>query len=468
VSGGDPRFAAWLLEDTGIDAQALGANALVRAVAQRAAAAVTDEIVQHGTIPAAWDAGAAVPAAVLEAYWSHLMATADERQALIDALVVPETWFFREREAFAALARLGRERLARQPGEVLRVLSVPCSSGEEPYSAAMALLDAGLNAEQFGIDAIDISAASIAAAERGVYGRNAFRGEGLAFREQHFEAVQGGWRINLDARRPVTFERANLFDWLAGHPVRYDFIFCRNVLIYFDRTAQDRAMTLLRARLADGGMIFVGPAETGVMMRHEMVSAYIPLAFGFRQPDENEMSQRVPVPEPVPLPLKPLHLVPAVKAVAAASASVVPASWAVSAKPARAQHVIRPMANVSAPVKPASATGAPIDSLTEARRLADAGELDEAHRLALQATQSTTPNADAWYLLGLIVDAQGDVDQARDHYRKAVYLEPAHYEALTHLAALLEVQGDGDGARRLMRRAERAAPRTPYHGGTDV
>ncbi len=114
----------------------------------------------------------------------------------------------------------------------------------------------------------------------------------------------------------------------------------------------------------------------------------------------------------------------------------------------------------------------PRETLAKARSLADAGDLDGAHRLALQAaqdaTQAAVPDADAWYLLGLIADAQGHPAEARDHYRKALYLEPAHYEALTHLAALLEVQGDSDGAHRLMRRARRAAPPAPDQGGADA
>ncbi|MBV8260004.1 MAG: methyltransferase, partial [Paraburkholderia sp.] len=310
----DPRLAAWLLDETGIDAESLGANALARAVGARAAATVAAGSHDPHTpsMRKEWTSGATLPEWAREAYWERLMTVQAERQTLIDSLVVPETWFFREREAFAALARLAAKRLAARPGEVLRVLSAPCSSGEEPYSAAIALLDAGLTHDQFAIDAIDISARSIAAAACGTYGRNAFRGDSLAFRERYFESAPGGWRIAVTVRRTVTFERANLFEWLAQHPVRYDFIFCRNVLIYFDRAAQDRAMGLLRARLADGGMIFVGPAETGPMMRHEMASASIPLAFGFREPEEQAKAVRpgsadaadvMPAPALTPLPV---------------------------------------------------------------------------------------------------------------------------------------------------------------------
>jgi len=486
----DPRFTAWLLDETGIDAESLGANALARAVGARAAATVgADAHDAHNAhdrhaafMREEWTGGATLPDWAREAYWERLTTVQAERQALIDALVVPETWFFREREAFAALARLGAKRLAAQPGEVLRVLSAPCSSGEEPYSAAMALLDAGLAHEQFAIDAIDISAQSIAAAALGTYGRNAFRGDGLAFRERYFEPTPDGWRIAATVRRAVTFERANLFEWLAPHPVRYDFIFCRNVLIYFDRAAQDRAIGLLRARLADGGMMFVGPAETGLMMRHEMVSASIPLAFGFRAPGaEAKAGHHGPADTAAAMLPPALMPLPVIAATAAAPAPgtasvftprVAPVAT-LARRPVPPRLELRPLHD--APVLRAAAVmgGAPAASgaqaashagertpeaaLADARRLADAGSLDAAERLAAQAAKALAQNAGTWYLLGLIADAQGRAAEALAHYRKAIYLEPSHYEALTHLAALLEVQGDGDGARRLMRRAQRAA-----------
>jgi chemotaxis protein methyltransferase WspC len=473
----DPRFAAWLLDETGIDAESLGANALARAVGSRAAVTVEVQADLHPALTRKeWMSGAALPEWAREAYWQRLTTTPAERQALIDSLVVPETWFFREREAFAALARLGAKRLAAQPGEVLRVLSAPCSSGEEPYSAVMALLDAGLAHEQFAIDAIDISGQSIAAAARGVYGRNAFRGDGLAFRERYFEAAPDGWRIAASVRRAVTFERANLFEWLAPHPVRYDFIFCRNVLIYFDRASQDRAIGLLRARLTAGGMIFVGPAETGLMMRHEMVSAYIPLAFGFRAPEPGETADHHHPASPavsVPPALTPLPVMAATAAAPAFGSAPVFAPLdapvaAAARRPATPRLALRPLHGTPAPRAAAvvnahaggghSAGSSPEAALADARRLADAGALDEAERLAARAAQALAQNPDTWYLLGLIADAQGRAPEALAHYRKAIYLAPSHYEALTHLAALLEVQGDAEGARRLMRRAQRAEP----------
>ncbi|EEP83242.1 tetratricopeptide repeat protein, partial [Burkholderia mallei] len=97
---------------------------------------------------------------------------------------------------------------------------------------------------------------------------------------------------------------------------------------------------------------------------------------------------------------------------------------------------------------------APLDA---ARRLADAGALDAAQQAVRASIEQSGPSAEAFYLLGLIADARGRSDEATDCYRKALYLEPTHYEALTHLATLLDIAGDRDGAQWLMQRARRAA-----------
>src|SRR5579863_6260906 len=96
-------------------------------------------------------------------YWERVQASNDELQELIEAVVVPETWFFRDREAFEALGRLLiEERSASHSGASLHLLSVPCSTGEEPYSIVMTMLDAGFSRRQFKIDAVDISLRALA------------------------------------------------------------------------------------------------------------------------------------------------------------------------------------------------------------------------------------------------------------------------------------------------------------------
>ena len=90
------------------------------------------------------------------------------------------------------------------------------------------------------------------------------------------------------------------------------------------------------------------------------------------------------------------------------------------------------------------------------RALADAGKLAEAASLCDAHLKSAGPDAQAYYLLGLVSDAAGD-PAALDHYRKALYLEPNHYETLLQMALLLEKNGDTTGARAYKRRAERVS-----------
>lgn len=503
----DARFEAWLSTETGIDASSLGVNTLARAVNERIRAALGD-VSQDGA---------------LDVYWHLLNGSVDERQALVETLVVPETWFFRDRDAFAALTKLALARVADAPTRVLRVLSVPCSSGEEPYSAAMALLDAGFDPSRFVIDAIDISGQAIERAQQASYGRNSFRGHALEFRARHFTETADGWQLHERVQQAVRFSRGNLFEPLQRTDTRYDFIFCRNVLIYFHRDAQDRAIHLLDAQLVDGGTIFVGPAETGLMMRHAMTSARIPLAFAFHRtaPDEADsvggiarwnvagqvqasvqaqaqpQTARKPTAESAAASIDSIH--PAMSSAlrdayaSAASAAAVlagkpaalsvapalpvaPVAAAVSsagrpALPFAAAHpapVVSSAVEVLAPEPLNPAAGNQPAGLADARRLADAGRFDDALRIVSDFARGHEPDAEAFYLLGLIADARGRTDEAADFYRKALYLAPAHYETLMHLAALLDVSGDVAGAQQMTLRAQRAIARQSTAGSGRV
>jgi chemotaxis protein methyltransferase WspC len=113
---------------------------------------------------------------------------------------------------------------------------------------------------------------------------------------------------------------------------------------------------------------------------------------------------------------------------------------------------------VAAPA--AAAAEAQVDALEEASRLADAGRLTEAAALCRSHLAKHGDSASAHHLLGLIHDTAGEDGPAAAHYRKALYLEPDHYESLLHLGLLLERQGDLAGAERLQRRARRQVPVT--------
>jgi chemotaxis protein methyltransferase WspC len=422
-----PLIADRLKSAMGLDMATVGSSLIERVVRERMAALEID------------DDGR---------YLARLQSSAVELQALIELAVVPETWFFRDREAILAVARLARERLAAQPTVPVRILSLPCSTGEEPYSLAMALLEAGVMPSQFVIDAYDIRTRSLEIAAAGLYGRNSFRGQELGFRDRHFTPAEQGWQLHEAIRQLVRFAPGNLLapDFLR-QAAPYDVIFCRNVLIYFEREVQRQVVTLLESLMKPDGLIFVGPAEGGILLSPRLESAGIALAFGFRKRVAVPRSATREAPLVMPLPLlAPSDLGGRRRPV------VPPTSRAVGA------------AAPALPAEPASSNPART-VLQRARSLADQGQLAQAAALCEQAIGEQGPSADAFYLLGLIHDAGGQTEQARHCYRKVLYLAPRHQAALLQLAALLQAQGDPAGAERLRQRADRVtASEEPHHG----
>ena len=187
------------------------------------------------------------------AYERWVRQSESELQALIEEVVVSESWFFRDERPFQWFREYVRERwlddLLRPP---LRVLSLPCAGGEEPYSIAMTLRDLGLPARRFHIDAVDISARRLAIARRGVYSSNAFRGSDLSFRARYFREHPQGYELDSSIRSTVRFLQASVLDprLLEGSPP-YDVVFCRNLLIYLEVSA--RACVSGGDRTAAGG-----------------------------------------------------------------------------------------------------------------------------------------------------------------------------------------------------------------------
>ena len=352
-----------------------------------------------------------------EDYLNLLRRSPSEWNTLIETMVVTETWFFREKQPFAALVRLIIEEwLPAHPEGRLRLLSVPCSSGEEPYSMAMALLDAGFPAARFEISAVDISARALAFAQRAIYGRNSFRGPDLDFRTRHFRSVPAGYTLNPAVKNQVRFWRGNFLheNCLAQTGV-YDFIFCRNLLIYFDRPTQNKTLAKLQNLLTEDGVLFIGSAELPLALENGFSPVNLPLGFACRK--RSPAATRTP-------------------------------------GPARSLPQTLAPPNADGKRFPAPGAGLP-DTLSTARQLADEGRFAEAAELCEVHIREFGVSAEAFYVLGLVRDAAGADSQAGEFYRKALYLEPGHRETLRQWASLSERNGRTEHARILRERAER-------------
>lgn len=410
----DQRFFDFLKERIGLDVTSVGPAIIERAVRQRTTLS---------------------QAAHADEYWQLLQGSRDEQQALIEAVIVPETWFFRYPESFATLGKLARQRLAELNNmRALRILSLPCSTGEEPYSIAMALLDAGLKPHQFKVDGMDVSPLSVEKARRALYGKNSFRGQDLDYRERHFSAEQDGHRVNETVREQVRLQVGNVLDptLLATEPA-FDFVFCRNLLIYFDQPTQQQVFEVLKRLTHIDGVLFIGPAEGSLLGRLGMRSIGIAQSFAFSR-HSHPQPEPVPVSRPVSLPVsQPIRSTPPPPVRNRPFAAVTPLS--VTSKSANPDAATL-LANIAA--------------------LANEGKSAEARAACDQYLRSHEPVAQVFYWLGLLSDVAGLTLEAQGFYRKALYLEPQHPEALMHLAALLQAQGDSVGARRLQERAARS------------
>ncbi len=229
---------------------------------------------------------AAVGTASAEEYENLLVRSLDEFDALVEEVLVPESWFFRDGAPFAFLESWTREQWRpRALGRQLRVLSVPCAAGQEAWSIAMTLLDAGLPAHGFTVCAGDLSKCSLARAREAVYPDSAFRGADAFGRDHHFETAGPRLRrVGAGVRGTVQWRRCNLNDpqFFFGE-APFEVVFCRNVLIYFDAEARRRVLAHLRRCLVPGGLFFAGHADSQPLLDAGFTPAGPPGAFAFTQ-----------------------------------------------------------------------------------------------------------------------------------------------------------------------------------------
>ena len=388
----------------------------------------------------------------ITAYERWVRQSEPELQALIEEVVVSESWFFRDERPFQWLREyVCGHWLSDRLRSPLRVLSLPCAGGEEPYSIAMMLLDLGLPSRRFQIDAVDVSAQRLAIARRGVYSANAFRGPDLSFRAQCFRKHLQGYELDPSIRATVNFIQASVLDphLLEGSPP-YDVVFCRNLLIYLGAAARLCVLAVIERLLKTEGLLFIGHADrldlAGMQPRFTAVGDAA--CFVYRPKTRGN----------TPPPRQPLE-----------------PSWTIGG-------LITPGGLSPDPVTAASPVGPPImvDARTEftgdmatsstqadepplldqAALLANQGRFDEAIAVCERHLRIKGFSPLAYYLLGTICHAAGNRQRAEDCFHKTVYLDPMHDEALLALALLAERRGDHSAAASFHRRAERSVNST--------
>jgi len=203
----------------------------------------------------------------------------EELTAIMDVLTVNETYFFREESQLKAFS----EEILRELKELkahskrLRIWSAGCSTGEEPYTIAMLILEKGPFFDGWDIEILgsDINQRVLQTARKGLYRKNSFRAIDDYYIRKYFTEENSLYRINDNVRKLVNFSYLNLYDPFKVKFVgTMDVIFCRNVLIYFHMDARKRVIENFYQRLSEGGFLLLGHAEslmnisTAFVLRH--------------------------------------------------------------------------------------------------------------------------------------------------------------------------------------------------------
>jgi chemotaxis protein methyltransferase CheR len=197
--------------------------------------------------------------------------------AMTDALTTNETFFFRDKTPFDLFREVIAPAMSRTRGmkDRVRILCAACSTGQEPYSLAMILDELktqgrGLNVEIVGVD---ISERVLDKARAGLYSQfEVQRGLPVTHLVKYFEKTGEAWRINDRLRAAVRFQRFNLLDDPRSLG-RFDIVFCRNVLIYFDQASKKQVLERVAGIMPDDGFLILGAAETMLGVTDAFVSA---------------------------------------------------------------------------------------------------------------------------------------------------------------------------------------------------
>jgi len=222
------------------------------------------------------------------AYAEHHASSPEEQAAFLEGVLIGETSFFRDATVFAEMSRWCQQWFANHT-RAMRILSAPCSSGEEPYSIAAMLQADGISLDRFAIDAVDISQLALEQAKAAVYKGFSLRNVPDPGSAPFLQRVADGWKITSELRSCVTFRKANLLDSDALEAHTYDLICSRNLLIYQSPTARRQVAMVLATALAPKGRVVLGAADWGCDLDEffrleEPVNSF---ALRLRQPDDH-------------------------------------------------------------------------------------------------------------------------------------------------------------------------------------
>ncbi|WNG30915.1 chemotaxis protein CheR [Cystobacter fuscus] len=402
------------------------------------------------------------------AYLPRLEADPAALDDLLVELTVGETYFFRNPEHFDFLRQevLPDLRQHRGEGHVVRGWSAGCSSGEEPYSLAVLLMKEGH--ERMEVLGTDVSRAALARCEEASYGEWSLRGPWVDHMRPYLHPDGKRYRLAPEVRSHVRFGYLNLAEdsWPSTPQGVWgmDIIFCRNVLIYFNRPTIEGVARRLHATLADGGFLITGPSDPPLNGLAPFETIVTEWGIVYHRPDATRPTRlrsfrhtplqvvppasdfphapppaTAPLPEPAPAP-PPLPAPP--PAPPAPPPPAAPGSGLDEARQALTRGDWREAARLAAAMPDdAEAVGVTIRALANfdaPAALRACAEASERHPLAVEPR----------YLESLVLLGQGKLRESERAARQALYLEPGLAVAHLMLGHILRRQGELTGARR--------------------
>jgi len=198
-----------------------------------------------------------------------------ELSRLFDAITTNETYFFREPQQLdvfvdAVIPNIMRTKKA---GQKIKLWSAACSTGEEPYTLSIMLMEKLLSSGKFEIYASDLSEGVLSSAKRAVYNSYSVRNISDKYLKKYFSSSNQSYSLSSAVKSTVKFNKVNLIDDKSMRTLRgMDIIFCRNVLIYFDTKAKQKVISNLYDNLNPGGYLFIGSSES----LHNVTRAFRP------------------------------------------------------------------------------------------------------------------------------------------------------------------------------------------------
>jgi len=347
-------------------------------------------------------------------------------QELIEEVKVPETWFFRDVESYNYLSEFASLKLRSNNSLPIKILSAPCSTGEEPYSIAITLKNSNFYDNQYKIVAVDISEVNIEKAKIGLYTKTSLRNLDNNNIERYFTKNDSKFELNSEIKNSnIEFINLNLVkEFNKFENDEFDVIYFKNLLIYLNESSRHYILTNLKRVLKEDGILFVGVSELNYFIRNGFGPIEHNLAFGCKIKqnkdkiilDENKVHKKRIVSD-----IQPKKLIPKPKSI-------------VQEKKIEKKEIF--------------------DSKF-IKKLMDLGKYNEAENELENYIKKSIDNYEIYFNKGLIKYVNHSYELAKDNFIKSLYLEPNNYDTLIYLSLVEKELGFFDKSETYRLRAEK-------------